>query len=43
MARADGSERRIVEAALAIAEERGWEQVRLHGIAERTGVRLTEY
>lgn len=42
MARVDSSERRIVEAALAIAEERGWEQVRLHGIAERTGLALPE-
>jgi AcrR family transcriptional regulator len=35
-------EKRIVEAALKIAEERGWEQVRLHEIAERTGVSLAE-
>ena len=35
-------EKRVVEAALAIAEERGWDQVRLHEIAERTGVGLAE-
>jgi AcrR family transcriptional regulator len=32
----------VVEAALAIAEEAGWEQVRLHALAERTGVPLPE-
>jgi AcrR family transcriptional regulator len=35
-------ERRVVEAALAIAAERGWDQVRLQGLAERTGLPLTE-
>ena len=32
----------VVEAALAIATEVGWEQVRLHAIAERTGLALAE-
>ena len=35
-------ERRVVEAALAIAAERGWDQVRLHGVADRTGLPLAE-
>ena len=32
----------VVEAALAIAEEAGWEQVRLHALADRTGIAPTE-
>ena len=32
----------VIEAALAIAGEVGWEQVRLHAIAERTGLALPE-
>ena len=32
----------VVEAALAIASEVGWEQVRLHAVAERTGLGLPE-
>jgi len=32
----------IVEAAIAIAEERGWEQVRLHEVAERLSLALTD-
>lgn len=39
---AEEVERRAMEAALAIAAERGWEQVRLHAIAERAGLPLTE-
>ena len=35
-------ERRVVEAALAIAAESGWEQVRLHAIADRTGLTPAE-
>src|ERR687891_2951281 len=33
---------RIVDAALALAEERGWEDVRLYLIAERLGIGLAE-
>jgi len=33
---------RIVDAALALAEERGWENVRLYLIAERLGIGLDE-
>ena len=32
----------VVEAALARASEVGWEQVRLHAVAERTGLGLPE-
>jgi AcrR family transcriptional regulator len=32
----------VVHAALAIAEERGWDQVRLHEVADRTGLPLAE-
>jgi len=35
-------DRRVVEVALAIAAERGWDQVRLHAIAERAGLSLAE-
>jgi AcrR family transcriptional regulator len=35
-------ESRVVEAALSIADEVGWEQVRLHAIADRTGLSLPE-
>ena len=33
---------RIVDAAIALAEERGWENVRLYLIAERLGIGLDE-
>jgi len=33
---------RIVDAALLLAEERGWERVRLHEIAKRLGVSLAD-
>ena len=33
---------RIVDAALALAEERGWEDVRLYLVAERLGIGLDE-
>jgi AcrR family transcriptional regulator len=35
-------EAQVVEAALALAAERGWEQVRLRAIAARTGLPLVE-
>src|SRR5512147_760487 len=35
-------EDRIVDAAIALAEEVGWENVRLRIVAERLGVSLTE-
>jgi AcrR family transcriptional regulator len=33
---------RIVDAALALAEESSWERVRLHEVAQRLGIALTE-
>jgi AcrR family transcriptional regulator len=33
---------RIIDAALALAEERGWENVRLYLVAERLGIGLNE-
>ena len=41
-AEATAIERRVVKAALAIAAEMGWEQVRLHAIADRTELALLE-
>ena len=35
-------EKLVVDAALAIAAEEGWEQLRLHAIADRTGLPLAE-
>jgi AcrR family transcriptional regulator len=39
-AKTDGAARQIIETALAIATESGWEQVRFHAIADRTGLSL---
>lgn len=41
-AEASAIEGRVVKAALAIAAEMGWEQVRLHAIADRTGLAPAE-
>ena len=39
---ADAIEKLVVDAALAIAAKVGWEQLRLHAIADRTGLPLAE-
>jgi AcrR family transcriptional regulator len=36
------SRNRIVDQAIALAEERGWDNVRLHDVAERLGLSLAE-
>lgn len=41
-ARPDETDKTIVSAALALATEQGWDQVRLHAIAARTGQPLVE-
>lgn len=38
----DSLKERIVDAALALADERSWERVRLHDVAERLGVTLAD-
>jgi AcrR family transcriptional regulator len=40
--RARTSRDRIIDQAVALAEERGWEDVRLHDVAERLGLSLAE-
>jgi len=39
---ADPLAARIIEASLELAEERGWEAVRLHDVADRLGIGLEE-
>ena len=41
-AQVDALEQRVVDAALTLAAEVGWEQVRLSAIADRAGLALTE-